>query len=390
MLNRIVAVARKELIDASRDRRTLMMTMFSAALAGPIFLMLIFNLIASQADKTREITLAVVAAERAPALIEYLKRQQVTITVAPADYEARIRAGDLDTALLVDENYERDVAEGRAGIVRLVFDRSRDRAQATITETESLLRGYGRLWGTQRLLLRGLAPTVVNPLELREVNLATPRQSGALVLFLVAFYGLMSAIVGGMAFALEATAGERERASLEPLLMTPASTLEIAVGKWLSLALFVLLIVFITIGGFYLTLAYAPLPAVGVPFLFSARDVFRFMAVLLPLIALMPAILLWLGSRGRSIREAQANTQLLLFVMSLVPVAQMFLQRKEPDWLIYVPVSAQYVLLNHVLRGDTLAAADIARAAIVPLILAAAALWAFSRTWSREAVLAGK
>jgi hypothetical protein len=112
--------------------------------------------------------------------------------------------------------------------------------------------------------------------------------------------------------------------------------------------------------------------------------------VLLPLIALMPAILLWLGSRGRSIREAQANTQLLLFVMSLVPVAQMFLQRKEPDWLIYVPVSAQYVLLNHVLRGDTLAAADIARAAIVPLILAAAALWAFSRTWSREAVLAGK
>jgi sodium transport system permease protein len=390
MLNRIIAVARKELIDASRDRRTLMMTMISAALAGPIFLMLIFNLIASQADKTREITLAVVAAERAPALIEYLKRQQVTITVAPADYEARIRAGDLETALLIDENYERDVAEGRAGIVRLVFDRSRDRAQAAITETESLLRGYGRLWGTQRLLLRGLAPTVVNPLELREVNLATPRQSGALVLFLVAFYGLMSAIVGGMAFALEATAGERERASLEPLLMTPASTLEVAVGKWLSLALFVLLIVFITIGGFYLTLAYAPLPAVGVPFLFSARDVFRFMAVLLPLIALMPAILLWLGSRGRSIREAQANTQLLLFVMSLVPVAQMFLQRKEPDWLIYVPVSAQYVLLNHVLRGDTLAAADIARAAIVPLILAAAALWAFSRTWSREAVLAGK
>ncbi len=390
MLNRIIAVARKELTDASRDRRTLMMTTISAALAGPIFLMLIFNLIASQAEKTREITLAVATAERAPALVDYLKRQQVTITVAPADYEARIRAGDLDAALLIDENYARDVAEGRAGIVRLVFDRSRDRAQAAIAETESLLRGYGRFWGTQRLLLRGLAPTVVNPLELREVNLATPRQSGALVLFLVAFYGLMSAIIGGMAFALEATAGERERASLEPLLMTPASTLEIAVGKWVSLALFVLLIVFITIGGFYMTLAYAPLPAVGVPFLFSARDMFRFMAVLLPLIALMPAVLLWLGSRGRSIREAQANTQLLLFVMSLVPVAQMFLQRKEPDWLIYVPVSAQYVLLNHVLRGDTLAVADIAKAAIVPAILAALALWAFSRTWSREAVLAGK
>lgn len=390
MLNRILAIARKELVDASRDRRTVMMTIISAALAGPIFLVLIFNLIASQAEKSRELTLAVVAAERAPALIDYLKRQQVTITAAPADYEAQIRAGDLDVTLLIDENFARDVAEGRAGIVQLVFDRSRDRAQASITEAESLLRGYNRLWGGQRLLLRGMAPTVGNPLELREVNVATPRQSGALVLFLVAFYGLLAAIVGGMAFALEATAGERERASLEPLLMTPASTLEIAIGKWLSLALFVLVIVFITIGGFYLTLAFAPLPAVGVPFLFSARDVLRFMAILLPLVALMPAMLLWLGSRGRSIREAQANTQLLLFVMSLVPAAQMFLQRKEPDWLLYVPVSAQYVLLNRVLRGDTLSMIDLAHAAIVPLILAAAAIWAFSRTWSREAVLAGK
>jgi sodium transport system permease protein len=390
MLNRILAIARKELVDASRDRRTVMMTIISAALAGPIFLVLIFNLIASQAEKSRELTLAVVAAERAPALIDYLKRQQVTITAAPADYETQIRAGDLDVTLLIDENFAHDVAEGRAGIVRLVFDRSRDRAQASITEAESLLRGYNRLWGGQRLLLRGMAPTVGNPLELREVNVATPRQSGALVLFLVAFYGLLAAIVGGMAFALEATAGERERASLEPLLMTPASTLEIAIGKWLSLALFVLVIVFITIGGFYLTLAFAPLPAVGVPFLFSARDVLRFMAILLPLVALMPAMLLWLGSRGRSIREAQANTQLLLFVMSLVPAAQMFLQRKEPDWLLYVPVSAQYVLLNRVLRGDTLSMIDLAHAAIVPLILAAAAIWAFSRTWSREAVLAGK
>jgi sodium transport system permease protein len=390
MLNRILAIARKELVDASRDRRTVMMTIISAALAGPIFLVLIFNLIASQAEKSRELTLAVVAAERAPALVDYLKRQQVTVTAAPADYEARIRAGDLDVTLLIDENFARDVAEGRAGIVQLVFDRSRDRAQASITEAESLLRGYNRLWGGQRLLLRGIAPTVGNPLELREVNVATPRQSGALVLFLVAFYGLLAAIVGGMAFALEATAGERERASLEPLLMTPASTLEIAIGKWLSLALFVLVIVFITIGGFYLTLAFAPLPAVGVPFLFSARDVLRFMAILLPLVALMPATLLWLGSRGRSIREAQANTQLLLFVMSLVPAAQMFLQRKEPDWLLYVPVSAQYVLLNRVLRGDTLSMIDLAHAAIVPLILTAAAIWAFSRTWSREAVLAGK
>jgi sodium transport system permease protein len=104
----------------------------------------------------------------------------------------------------------------------------------------------------------------------------------------------------------------------------------------------------------------------------------------------MPAVLLWLGSRGRSIREAQANAQLLLFVASLVPTAQMFLQRKEPWWLIFVPVSGQYTLLNRVLRGDGLPLLDFAQSAVLPLALTVVALVLFARNWSREAVLAGK
>lgn len=390
MLSRILAIARKEIVDASRDRRTLLTTLVSAALAGPIFLMLIFNLIASQAEKSREISLPVAGAAHAPALVDWLQRQQVTITDAPPDYEAKIRAGELDVVLVIDAAFADDVAEGHAGTATLVFDRSRDRAQATIGEATQLLRSYARLWGQQRLALRGIAASVGNPLDLREVNLATPRQSGALVLFLVAFYGLFATIVGGMAFALDATAGERERNSLEPLLTTPASTLEIAIGKWLCLALFVLVVVAVTLGGFYLTLAFAPLPAVGIPFLFSARDVGRFIAILLPLCAMFPALLLWLGSRGRTIREAQANAQLLLFVASIVPAAQMFLQRKEPDWLIYVPMAGQYALLGRVLRGDIPAMLDVAQSALVPLLITALALVAFARNWSREAVLAGK
>ncbi len=390
MLKRVLAIARKEVVDVSRDRRTLITTMVSAALAGPIFLMLIFNLIASQAEKSRQISLPVIGAAHAPALVDWLKRQQVTILEAPADYEARIRGGDLDAVLVIDPGFEAAVADGRAGTVTLTFDRSRDRAQAAIGEAQQLLRNYARQWGQQRLIMRGIAPSVANPLELREVNLATPRQSGALVLFLVAFYGLFATIMGGMAFALDATAGERERSSLEPLLMTPATTLEIAIGKWLSLALFVLGVVVVTLGGFYLTLAFAPLPAVGIPFLFSAPDLGRFIAILLPLCAMFPALLLWLGSRGRTIREAQANAQLLLFVSSIVPTMQMFLQRKEPEWLAYVPIAGQYALLNRVLRGDIPSAVDIAQSAIVPLAIAALALYAFSRNWSREAVLAGK
>src|SRR6185437_11362197 len=116
------------------------------------------------------------------------------------------------------------------------------------------------------------ATSVANPLLIETADLATPQQSGALVLFLVAYYGLFASVMGGMAVALDTTAGERERQSLEPLLTTPARPFEIVVGKWLAVCLFDALVVTLTLTGFYLTLAFAPLPPVGVPFLFGVRE----------------------------------------------------------------------------------------------------------------------
>ena len=123
--------------------------------------------------------------------------------------------------------------------------------------------------------------------------------------------------MGGLAAALDTTAGERERQSLEPLLMTPARPMELVVGKWVAVVLFNALVVVITLAGFYLTLTFAPLPPVGAPFLFSAREFGRFLVVLLPTMLLVPAVLLYVGSRGRTFKEAQANVSVLLFVVSL-------------------------------------------------------------------------
>ncbi|MFO1325068.1 MAG: ABC transporter permease subunit [Burkholderiales bacterium] len=387
---RTLAVARKEIVDSLRDRRTLLVSVLTAAAAGPIFLVLIFNLIANQADRARELKLPAVGIEHAPALGSFLARNQVTLSVAPADYEAKLAAGELDVVLVVDDRFAADVAAGRQGTVRLVSDRSRDRAQPAIRQAENLLRAYNRLWGGQRLLLRGVAPSVGNPLNVEDVDLATPQQSGAIILFLVAFYGLFASVMGGMAVALDATAGERERQSLEPLLMTPARPLELVVGKWLAVVLFNGGVVLITLAGFYLTLSFAPLPPVGIPFLFSARELARFVIVLLPMVLLVPAVLLYVGGRGRTFKEAQTNVSVLLFVVSLVPAVQMFLQQREPPWLVLVPVSGQYTLLKLALRGEPLAWAPLALSYVVPAILVAVALHATARMLSREAALAGK
>ena len=388
--SRILAVARKEVVDTFRDRRTMMVTLLSAAVAGPIFIVLIFNMIAGQADRARELKLHALGLDQAPALVAFLERQQVALKPAPADYEARIKAGEIDVVLIVDEKFAADVAAGKAGTVRVVADRSRDRAQSSIRQAENLLRAYNRQWGSQRLLLRGVAPTVGNPLTIEDIDLATPQQSGSIILFLVAYYGLFASVMGGMAVALDATAGERERQSLEPLLMTPARPMELVLGKWMAVALFNGLVVTTTLTGFYLTLSFAPLPAVGVPFLFSLRELGRFLLVLIPMILLIPAVLLFVGSRARTFKEAQANVSVLLFVVSLIPVVQLFLQRREPEWLVLVPVSGQYSLLNLALRGEAIGITQLALSYVVPLILVVIALTAVSRLLSRESLLAGK
>lgn len=388
-VGRIATVAAKEVVDTLRDRRTALVTLLPALL-GPLFLVLMLNLVASQSDRARVLILPVAGAERAPALVAFLEREQVVVKPAPADYEARVRNGDYDIVLDVDPEFGRDVAKGKPGIVRLYYDRSRDRARASIEQTEALLRAYNREWARGRLALRGVAPEVASPLDVEAHDLATPQSTGSLVLFLVAFYGLFAALMGGLGAALDATAGERERQSLEPLLATPVRPSELAIGKWSAVVALDGTVVLLTLAGFYLTLRFAPLPAVGIPFLFGARELARFVVVLLPLVLLMPAVMLFVGARGRTFKEAQANVSLLLTLVALIPFVPMFLQQKDPPWLAWIPVSGQYSLLTRALRGEALTWAGLAQSYVIPLALAALALALVGRLLARESTLAGK
>ena len=387
---RVAAVLRKEVVDASRDRRTVLVSLLSAVAGGPIFMILLLNFMATQIDRARDVTLPVIAREHAPAVMDFLERQQVKLVAAPDDYEARIRRGDLDVVLIVDGRFEADVAQGRPGTVRLVYDRSRDRGRPVVDQVESILRGYNRLWGAARLILRGVAPNVAAPLNVESVDLATPQQAGSLLLFMVGFYALLAAMIGSMPPALDTAAGERERQSLEPLLMTPARPGEIALGKWLAVCVFAGIVVVLTLFLFYLTLAVAPLPPVGLPFLFGPREMGRFIVVLAPLVLAFPALLLYLATRGRTIKEAQANVSMLMFVVGFVPAISIFLQWREPDWIAAVPIIGQFSLMRVALRGEGLPAMDVAMSYAAPLAITAVALLAFARLLSRESIISGR
>jgi sodium transport system permease protein len=192
-------------------------------------------------------------------------------------------------------------------------------------------------------------------------------------------------LVGGMALALDLSAGERERFSLQPLLLTPIQPVELVVGKWATVALVNSIFVALTLIGFYLTLTYAPLPAIGVPFLFHAQEAMKFIVVLLPLALFFPALFFLIGLRGHSVRESQATTSVVLLLFSVIPMMQMLLPQKESQTISFYPVAGHYAMLTRILRGDALPAFDLAMIYIVPLALLLLVLFVATRVLSKGA-----
>ena len=213
----------------------------------------------------------------------------------------------------------------------------------------------------------------MSPLQIEARDFATPQSSGALVLGLLAYYALFAALMGAMAAALDTTAGERERGSLEPLLTTPTAPLELATGKWLAV------VRARRAGGRRHPRRVLPDAALR-PAAVGRHPV----PVRLPAVrrvhgdpgAADPAehrpILLYVGMRGRSVKEAQANISVLMFAASILPVVQMFMRRKDPEWLLSVPIAGQYALLSRVLRGDALVFQEWLQAFGIPTLLALA------------------
>ncbi|TMG96123.1 MAG: hypothetical protein E6H73_03525 [Betaproteobacteria bacterium] len=126
------------------------------------------------------------------------------------------------------------------------------------------------------------------------------------------------------------------------------------------------------------------------PFLFGATELARFLWILAPLIALLSALLLYVGMRGRSLKEAQANVGVLLFVFTMLPFVQLMAQKREPAWLLWAPISAQYTLLSRALRGDAIPAIDWLQSALAPALVTVIALFAVARLLGRETVLGAR
>ena len=386
----VLVVYLKEVRDALRDRRTAMMVFVASIVTGPLTLILMAQFISGLEEKASVLKVRIAGQHYAPALVNFLQRNDVEIEAAPEDYEKKIREGRLDAVIVVPADFDERFVAGDAAKVEIVYDDSRAEASGAIRQAERLLRGFNRESGTLRLVARGVSPDLVEPVKVEHVNTATPRQKGAFMLFLIPMFAILSPLLGGMTVAIDSTAGERERGSLEPLLATPVPPGQLVAGKWLAAWTFASAVAILTLTGFVVAAMLYAQKKIAATLTFGWPELAQFVAITIPFAAMTAALQMLICTYGRSYREAQTYVSYLATVASFVPVIVLFSGMKDALWQLAVPVLGQQMVLSRVLRGDALTRADYFLPAAISLAITALCVAGVARLLRQERIVFGR
>jgi sodium transport system permease protein len=380
-------VFRKELVDALRDRRTLLMVLLSSVAIGPLVLVLISTLISGIERRAEAREVVAVGIEHAPSLRNFLERQTYTIVAAPADYEARLKSNKLgDPVLVIGAEFEAELARGEVPVVEVVGSSANTRAQGGTGRLLRLLGGYNREEAMLRLAVRGVSPAALEAMQIEERDVANPAARAAQLATMVPFFVLMAVMYGALNAALDTTAGERERGSLEPLLMNPPARAALVLGKWGAVASVGMLIAVLSCFSFLPGQWLLRSETLAALFQFGWREALAFIVLLLPLAGALAALLMAIAIRCRSFKEAQANATIVVLGVSLLPLVTVFNQDGEAPWHLWVPALAQVTLMGRVLKGEPIGVPDALLPLIVSALVAAAGI-AFVARALRHAAL---
>jgi len=355
----LMAVMRKELTDLVRDRRTL----YIALLMGPLLLPAMMigmgamasKKVSSQLEKTLEVP--IIGAEHAPNLVAWLEGQNLRAEPPPADAEAAIRAQDEEVVLRIPADFGTDWRAGRPALVEILHDASREDSRIPVGRVQGLLQNYADNVGALRLLARGISPTAGRPLRVAQTDLSTPESRQGQAMFFLPYLLILSAFLGvGALMVTDATAGERERQSLEPLLATPAAREAIMSGKIGAACLVGLFSLLLTLIAFKLGFQLAP--GLGGKAEVTTMTVLVLMLVLSPILLLGTTLLTLISATAKSVKEAQSYMTILMLLPMIPTLVLMMNPVKNQLWMLTVPFLAQNQMIMKVLRGETTTATE--------------------------------
>lgn len=348
-------VLRKELRDISRDRRTLLLSLLLAPLLYPVVILgmgaLAESRVKTQIDKPLDIP--TVNAAAAPNLVAFLKAQGLNAVPAPADLTGAIRHQDIDVALRIGDDYAQAWHDGRPALVEILRDSTRRDADIPSTRLQAALSGYSQQVGALRLLARGIDAQVARPVDIGMQDLATAEaKRGFMMSILLPVLLIITSFIGGAYLILDATAGERERQSLEPLLATPAPRSAVVSGKIAAACVIGMASLILTLLAFKFSAMFAT--GVARQLNVSYLAMLQMLFVLLPMLFIGTSLLTYLAAAAKSMKEAQSHMTWLMLLPMLPGYALMVYPLKTQLWHFAVPFLAQNQMLQKIARHETI------------------------------------
>ena len=348
------AVWLKEIKDNLRDRRVVLSTLVFGPLFGPVLLVVMLGFAERQTSERLETTLElpVVGAEHAPNLIGYLERQGVVIQPAPDDPEAAIKNETEEVIVRIPESFGQSWTAGHSASVEVLADQSRRYTGTTVRRVRGHLSAYSRTIAQLRLQMRGVDPELTRPINVVTVDLATPEARGGMVLSFLPYFILIMVFVGSMHMATDTTAGERERKSLEPLLINPLPRWQIMAGKLAATTTFGLLTLILGLVAFVVAMGFLPLDNMNMTLNLDFKVAAWVFVMTAPAALFAAALLIILASFAKSYREAQSYMGMVVLVPMLPSLYILINPTKAEQWMTLVPLLSQNVLILELVRGE--------------------------------------
>ena len=351
----IWTVAKKELLDLFRDRKTVALGLLVGPIVMPALIlgigMLAEKKMRTQLESTLE--LPVVGAEHAPNLVAFLKGRNIEAKDPPPDPDQAVRDQDYDVVLKIDPEYGEQWRASRAARVELIYDSSRQDSQVPVNRLRGVLLEYSRTVGVLRGINRGVSPEAGFAVQIGQRDVATPEARRGMLLAFLPYLLILFSFLGGAALVIDVTAGERERQSLEPLLATPAARSAIMSGKILAATLFGMLSLLLIVLAFKLAFQLAPGPLQLVDV--SLPVMAKLLLVLLPMVLIGTTLLTFIAASVKSVKEAQSYMSVLMF-LPLVPTIMLMVNPvKDELWQFAVPFLAQNQMILKLIRSEAIA-----------------------------------
>lgn len=355
-MNALLTVIRKELLDLFRDKKTFYLSLLMAPLLFPVLILglgkLASDRIATQVEKPLE--LPVIGAEHAPNLVNYLAGRNVVIKPAPKNPEGEIAAQNVEVILSIPASYAEHWRKSEPAAVEILHDSSRNDTDIPLKRLKGLLDNYSATTGALRLLSRGVSPTANQAVRIDQKDLATPESRIGQALAFLPYLLILTGFLGGAALVIDATAGERERQSLEPLLATPAARGLIMSGKITAAASFGLLGLLLTLVSFKFSFMFAA--GLGIKLSLSWWQVAQLLLVLVPIVLIGTSLLTAIAAGSKSVKEAQSYMSILMMLPILPTIILMVNPMKNQLWQFAVPFLAQNQMILKIVRSESISA----------------------------------